>query len=93
MLYDYFITYVSIPYSKNESSNVSFTNTPDQFRTLAINPFNPNWQISRPWAKPIYGKFIQPKFMSCFSVLFRKMQNKFLNDDKFSIFDCFMNFS
>jgi len=32
---------------------------------------NPYWQFSGVWAGPIYGKLIQSKFMSTYSVLFK----------------------
>ena len=38
------------------------------FENLINSLLNPYWQSSGAWARPNYGKFIQPKFMSTYSL-------------------------
>ena len=41
------------------------------FENLINSLLNPYWQSSGAWARPNYGKFIQPKFIGTYLVLFK----------------------
>ena len=57
--------------SETQSGNNLYIPEISRIFYTTIPNINPYWQISGVWARLIHGKFIQPKFMSSYSVLFK----------------------